>query len=110
STLASSLSSAALIAHLRTMVGDDPHAKTVLSVANAVQGVLQAATLAVHAIGLALAMAQDLNAKHAIKQVDRLLSNPRFDPWTWAETWVPFVLAGRTEALIALDWTEFAAD
>jgi hypothetical protein len=47
----------------------------VLSLANGVVGVMRAASLGIHAIGPGLADAQDLDPKHAIKQVDRLLSN-----------------------------------
>jgi hypothetical protein len=45
-----------------------------------------------------------------VKQVDRLLSNGGFDVWKLFGTWVPFVLAERTEAVIALDWTDFEKD
>lgn len=51
------------------------HIKRVLSLSNAVQGVLQGASLAIHAIGDGLATAQGSANKHATKQVDRLLSN-----------------------------------
>src|SRR2546425_373092 len=57
------------------LVGDDLHAKRVLSVGNAVTGAVHSASLGVHAIGIGLAQAQGLNPKHAIKQIDRLLSN-----------------------------------
>ncbi len=48
--------------------------------------------------------------KHGIKQVDRLLSNEAVDAWKLAASWVPYVLAKRTEAVVALDWTDFEAD
>ncbi|MGH8700237.1 MAG: hypothetical protein ACREVR_03545, partial [Burkholderiales bacterium] len=57
------------------LVGEDFHAKRVLSLANGVTGTIHGATLGVHAIGQGLAHAQGLNPKHAVKQVDRLLSN-----------------------------------
>jgi hypothetical protein len=47
---------------------DDLHARTVLSLANGVTGVLEAATLGIHAIGRGLAAAEGLNRKHATKQ------------------------------------------
>ena len=53
----------------------DLHAKRVLSLANATLGVIRTASLAVHTIGHGLALARGLLSKHAIKQVDRLLSN-----------------------------------
>ncbi len=53
----------------------DLHAKRVLSLANATLGVLKTASLAVHTIGQGLVLARSRMTKHAIKQVDRLLSN-----------------------------------
>jgi len=49
----------------------DLHAKRVLSLANATLGVIETASLAVHAIGHGLALARGRVIKHAIKQVDR---------------------------------------
>lgn len=89
---------------------DDLHAKRVESLANAVVGVTQASALSVHAIGHGLAAALGKRSKHAIKQVDRLLSNADIDPWRLFALWVPYVLAQRTEAVLAVDWTEFDAD
>ncbi|RKH49912.1 IS4 family transposase [Corallococcus sp. AB050B] len=75
-------------------------------------GAVQAASLSVAAIGKAMAWAsgEDVTSKHAVKQVDRLLSNGGFDVWKLFASWVPFVLAERTEAVIALDWTDFEQD
>ena len=49
------------------------------SLAGATLGVMQAASLAVAMIGQALAQARGLVTKHAIKQVDRMLSNNGID-------------------------------
>ena len=57
------------------LVGEDLHAKRVLSLSNGVVGVLHAAALAVHFIGEGLSAAMGTDPKHAVKQVDRLLSN-----------------------------------
>ena len=92
------------------LIANDFHAKRVLSVANGAVGALHAATLSVHAIGLALAEAQGLNPKHAIKQVDRMLSNAGIRMVDFFHHWLAFVLARRPEALLSLDWTEFDAD
>lgn len=51
-----------------------------------------------------------LEPKHAIKQVDRLLSNMQLDTWSLFPSWVAFLLAERTEVVVALDWTEFDSD
>ena len=90
--------------------GEILHAKRVQSLSRATTGVIHAAALGVNAIGRALAMSQGTVAKHGIKQVDRLLSNTAVDPAALFATWVPFVLAERTEARIAVDWTHFEPD
>jgi hypothetical protein len=92
------------------LVGEHIHAKRVLSISNAVVGVIHAAALSIHAIGHALAEVDDLDSKHAIKQVDRLLSNGGFDVWKLFEYWVPFVIGGRDELVVAMDWTDFERD
>src|SRR5437868_13219530 len=92
------------------IVGDDLHAKRVLSLANAVTGALNAASLSIHAIGQGLAQARDLNAKHAIKQVDRLLSNGGVDVWDLFQDWCGHVIGTRPEIVVALDWTEYDHD
>ena len=97
-------------AFVHELLGEDVHAMRVLSLANGVVGVMHAAALGVHAIGRALADALDLDAKHAIKQVDRLLSNRGIVIWQWFAQWVGFVLGERKEILVALDWTEFDKD
>ena len=91
-------------------MGEDLHAKRVYSLANATLGAMTSASLAVHAIGQGLALARGLHTKHAVKQVDRLLSNRGIEPWALAEHWVPYVLAERAAAVVALDWTDFDAD
>lgn len=92
------------------LVGDDFHAKRVLSLANGVTGAIHGATLGIHAIGQGLAQAQGLTPKHAVKQVDRLLSNAGISVDGFFEHWVPFVLGAREDVQVALDWTEFDAD
>ena len=87
----------------------DLHAKRVLSLANATLGVIKTASLAVHTIGHGLALARGLLSKHAIKQVDRLLSNPGIDIDAVLRHWVPYVVGSRTSINVALDWTEFDA-
>src|ERR1700710_627598 len=61
-------------------------------------------------IGQALAQARGLVTKHAVKQVDRLLSNNGIDVWDSFARWVPHQLNGRGEALVAMDWTDFDHD
>lgn len=92
------------------LVGEDLHAKRVLSLANGVVGVMHAAALAIHFIGQGLAVAEGTDPKHAIKQVDRLLSNPAISVWAFLARWVPFVVGPRKALRVALDWTEFDRD
>jgi hypothetical protein len=92
------------------LLGEDLHAKRVLSIALAVTGVLQAANLAIHAIGRGMAVARGRDAKHGTKQVDRLLSNDGVTLWRLFEPWVRFVVGDRKQLVVALDWTEFDKD
>src|SRR3989442_6782582 len=89
----------------KTLFEADLHAKRVFSIANGALGVVYAASLGIHAIGCGLAAARGLKKKHAVKQVDRLLSNVGVDVWGLFEHWVPFVLGPRTEAVVDLDLT-----
>jgi len=93
-----------------TIFADDLHAKRVASLASAAVGVLEGAALGIHAIGRALAFHSGLDSRHAVKQVDRLLSNTGVDVWRLFSSWVPFVVAERTEIVAALDWTDYDAD
>ena len=88
----------------------DLHAKRVLSLANATLGVIRTASLAVNTIGQGLALARGLVTKHAIKQVDRLLSNQGIDIDAALRHWVPYVVGPRSSINVAMDWTEFDAD
>ncbi len=77
---------------LQSLFGEDMHAKRVYSLANATLGVMTSAWLAVHTIGLGLAQARGLLTKHAVKQVDRLLSKQGIDVWASFAHWVPQAL------------------
>jgi hypothetical protein len=95
---------------LSDLFADSMHATRVLSLGNAVVGAIHGAALGVHAIGKALATASGLEPKHAIKQVDRLLSNMNLQVWELFPLWVKFLLSQRQEVFVALDWTDFDAD
>ena len=88
----------------------DLHAKRVLSLSNATLGVVRTASLAVCTIGQGLALARGLVTKHAIKQVDRLLSNEAIDIDAALRHWVPFMVGPRAMINVAMDWTDFDAD
>jgi hypothetical protein len=95
---------------LDSLFDGDLHAKRVLSLANATLGVIKTASLAVNTIGQGLALARGLVTKHAIKQVDRLLSNQGIDIDAALRHWVPYVVGPRSSINVAMDWTEFDAD
>jgi hypothetical protein len=96
--------------HVSTIFADDLHAKRVASLANAAVGILEGAVLGIHAIGRALAFAAGLESRHAVKQVDRLLSNSGINVWQLFGSWVPFVVGDRQQIVAALDWTEYDTD
>ena len=63
------------------LYGPDLHSKRIDALAGATLGVMAAASLVVAVIGQALAQARGLVTKHAVKQMDRLLSNTGIDVW-----------------------------
>lgn len=90
--------------------GHDLHAKRVDALAGATLGVMTSASLAVATIGQALAQARGLVTKHAVKQVDRLLSNQSIDVWDSFACWVPHQIGTRRDILVAMDWTDYDRD
>jgi len=95
---------------IMSLVGEDLHAKRVYSLANATQGIITSASLAVSTIGQGLAAARGLLSKHAIKQVDRLLSNAGIEVDAFFVRWVPYIVGGRKSIEVAMDWTDFDDD
>ena len=95
---------------LDTLFCDDLHAKRVKSLAGATLGVIVSASLAVGLIGQGLALARGRLTKHAVKQVDRLLSNRGIDVDALLVHWVPYVVGSRPCISVAMDWTDFDDD
>src|SRR3954470_23636273 len=93
---------------LDSVLDEDIHTKRIGSLANATLGVMTGASLGVAVIGKSLAQA--LLPKHAVKQVDRLLSNPRLEAWDVFASWVPEMVGPRTDIVVAMDWTDYDAD
>src|ERR671911_1438124 len=93
---------------LDSVLDEDIHTKRIASLANATLGVMTGASLGVAVIGQSLAQARGLLPKHAVKQVDRLLSNPRIE--AVFATWVPEMVGPRKDIVVAMDWTDFDAD
>jgi hypothetical protein len=92
------------------LYGSDLHAKRIDSLASATLGTMTSASLAVSLIGQALAQARGLKTKHAVKQVDRLLSNDGINVWDSFARWVPHQVGTRQDILVAMDWTDFDHD
>jgi Transposase DDE domain len=97
-------------AFLDSVLDEDIHTKRVDSLANATLGVMTGASLGVALIGKSLAQARGLLPKHAVKQVDRLLSNRRLEAWDVFATWVPEMVGARLDVVVAMDWTDYDAD
>ncbi len=104
------MNSGGVFEFINAIFGKTMHAKRVQSLANAALGLLHAEELILHKIGAGLAQAMGLNKKHTTKQVDRLLSNKKFDIWTESGVWVPYIIGIRTEIVVSMDWTDFDAD
>jgi len=86
------------------------HKKRKESIANAVLGLVHCYELTVLRMGAALAGVKDLIPKHATKQIDRLLSNKKWQLTRYWWVWIYHQMAGTTEAIVALDWTDFDKD
>ncbi len=102
------MNNAAVRRYLEEIFGDDVHAMRVLSLANGITGVMTAASLCIAAIGKGLAEALDLEPKHAIKQVDRLLSNSGLEMATLMALWTRHSIGALKQVVVAMDWTDFA--
>lgn len=99
-----------ILTYVRSFLEDDWHAKRVESIAGCTLGVMHSAALGVAAIGKGIAQACGTDTKHAIKQVDRFLSNQGVELGAFFDAWVNHLFAGRQEAVVALDWTDFDKD
>jgi hypothetical protein len=95
---------------LTSLFAGDVHAKRIFSLAGATTGAIETSSLAVGLIGRGLALARGLLPKHAVKQVDRMLSNEGIDVDSLFAHWVPYVLGKRPNVTIAMDWTDFDSD
>lgn len=95
---------------VESIFGGSMHAKRVGSLADAAFGLVQSEEMLLHKIGAGLAIGKSLNKKHATKQIDRLLSNPKFDIWEQSEQWLQYMIGDRKELIFSMDWTDFDAD
>jgi hypothetical protein len=100
--------------HTRRLVADmftaNLHARRVLSLANGVAGVLNAAMLSIHAIGQAYAKLAKTLPKSGVKQIDRFLSSDGAWLDDVMEAWIRYVIGTHPSILVAVDWTDFEPD
>lgn len=83
------------------------HAKQIESVTHAILGAMAAPIAGVAALGRSAAAVRFKDAKHGIKQVDRLLSNRKIDDLDLVRQQVTFVIGSRREVVVTMDWTEY---
>lgn len=95
---------------LDNLLGNFMHSKRLTSLCNAVAGALSTQSLRISEIGRGLAQANGVLPKHAIKQVDRLLSNDGIDVELCQNKLVSMLISSRKEILVAMDWTIFGKD
>src|SRR5918993_3911777 len=86
---------------LDSVLDEDIHTKRIDSLANATLGVMTGVSLGVAVIGQSLAQARGLLPKHAVKQVDRLLSNRKLEAWDVFASWVPEMVGPRLDVVVA---------
>jgi len=99
-----------IYSYLEDLFQSNVHASRIVSVANAVLGVITSASLAISMIGFGLAVAKGNSTKHSVKQVDRLIGNKKFAIWSCFENWVHELVGLRPAVIIAMDWTSFDKD
>ena len=93
-----------------TLFENTQHKKRLESISNTALGIISSASLIAHRIGRGMAAALNLSDKHAVKQVDRLLSNKKFVIEESQKELAVFLVGGRTEVKITTDWTDFDGD
>jgi predicted nucleotidyltransferase len=83
------------------------HSKKVKSIANAALGVIVSAPIFAHRISRGLAKTLNLSNKHAVKQVDRLLSNKKLKLEDTDKSMVSFIVGDRKEVKITMERVNF---
>ena len=89
---------------------EDMHSQRLDALAGYAEATMRAARAGVHAVGAAYAEVAEIKPRHGVKSFDRLLSNKGLDVEALRPAWAKFVLGGRPEVLLALDWTDFDDD
>jgi hypothetical protein len=87
--------------------GSKLHAKQIESITHAIVGAMAAPSAGVASLGRSAAAVRFKDAKHGIKQVDRLLSNRKIDDLDLVRQQVAFVVGDRRCVVLTMDWTEY---
>jgi hypothetical protein len=90
--------------------GKDMHKKRHQSVGMTVWGIMLSFRLSSATIGHTLSRVRGKSAKHQIKIVDRMLGNEKLELSKDLPHYIRWVLGGRKEIRVSLDWTSFADD
>ncbi len=85
------------------LLNDVMHVKRAWSIGAAAFGAMLTRRLNSADIGQAMAEDRGTLPKHAIKQVDRLMGNEKFDMEVFFTAWVPWVVSARKEIIVSLD-------
>lgn len=83
------------------------HIKRQKSLANAVYGAMHASRLSSSSIGQSFAAVEEKSPKHAVKQVDRLLGNDKYEMEKIFPLLIPWIIGQRKKITVTIDWTEF---
>lgn len=95
---------------ISTIFQNVEHHKRIISIANAALGIISSGSLIIHRIGRGLAKSLNLSDKHAIKQVDRLLSNKNLSVENCSSLLLRHIIGKRKNIKITMDWTDFDKD
>jgi hypothetical protein len=93
-----------------SLFGPVLHAKQILSLGNAIAGLMHASRLGSAHIGRALASLTEGIPKHGIKQVDRMIGNGKIALELLWSPLIVWVIGVRNEIVISMDWTEYGRD
>jgi hypothetical protein len=86
------------------------HPRQVVSFSHGVIGAMYAERAGIAHFGRAMARMRGATAKHAIKQLDLLLGSEKVPDEEVFRRLIGFVLSNRSACVVALDWTEYAAE
>lgn len=87
--------------------GSQLHAKQIESITHAIMGAMATPSAGVASVGRSAAAVRFKDAKHGIKQFDRLLSNRKIDDLDLVRQQVALVVGSRRQIVVTMDWTEY---